>query len=190
MSDVAPAKPEQPNKPTLPDLFIAFAIISLSGFGGILAWSHRMLVEERKWMTPEEFNDAYALSQFLPGPNVINLSVVFGRQIAGVPGAVAAIAGLVGPGFLTISIASVLYALFGELDVLQRMFAGVAAAAAGLTISTGVKLAEPMVKDRDWAAPLVALAVLIAIGVLRWPAYWVLAVALPASVALVWWRQP
>ena len=69
--------------PTLLELFLAFALISLCGFGGVLAWSRRMLVEERKWMTPEEFNDAYALCQFLPGPNVVNLSVVFGRRIRG-----------------------------------------------------------------------------------------------------------
>jgi hypothetical protein len=102
----AAEQPEKPAKPSLLDLFIAFATISLSGFGGILAWSHRMLVEQRKWMTQEEFNDAYALCQFLPGPDVINLSEVFGRQIAGVPGAIAALGGLVGPGFLPIGAAS------------------------------------------------------------------------------------
>src|SRR5262245_42428138 len=69
------------------DLFIAFALIALCGFGGVLAWSRRMLVEERKWMTAQEFDDAYALCQFLPGPNVVNLSVVFGRRIRGTLGA-------------------------------------------------------------------------------------------------------
>ena len=73
----APAQPA-PVTPTLVELFVAFAIVSLSGFGGVLAWSHRMLVEQRKWMTAAEFNDAYALCQVLPGPTVINLSVVFG----------------------------------------------------------------------------------------------------------------
>ena len=66
MSEPVAAQPKPP-PPSILDLFIAFAIISLSGFGGVLAWSHRMLVEERKWMTPAEFNDAYALCQFLPG---------------------------------------------------------------------------------------------------------------------------
>src|SRR5438128_6303707 len=88
-----PAQPA-PAAPTIFELFIAFAIVSLSGFGGVLAWSHRMLVEQRKWMTPEEFNNAFALCQVLPGPTVINLSVVFGRQIGGIPGALAALFGL------------------------------------------------------------------------------------------------
>ena len=77
--------PPSTSTPTLFDLFVAFALIALCGFGGVLAWSRRMLVEERKWMTAEEFDDAYALCQFLPGPNVVNLSVVFGRR-AGRPG--------------------------------------------------------------------------------------------------------
>ena len=81
MADI-PAIPVPATKvPTLSELFAAFAMISLQGFGGVLAWSRRMLVEQRQWMTAEEFNDAYALCQFLPGPNVVNLSVVFGRKI-------------------------------------------------------------------------------------------------------------
>src|SRR6266852_1799007 len=88
----SPSSPDLP--PTLLELFVAFALISLCGFGGVLAWSRRMLVEERKWMTAEEFNDAYALCQFLPGPNVVNLSVVFGRRIRGPVGSAVAFAGL------------------------------------------------------------------------------------------------
>src|SRR4030081_427214 len=98
MSDTvsAPSSPSSPSdsSPPLLELFVAFALIALCGFGGVLAWSRRMLVEERRWMTPEEFNDAYALCQFLPGPNVVNLSVVFGRRIRGAIGAAGASAGL------------------------------------------------------------------------------------------------
>src|ERR1700740_2196109 len=81
--------------PNLSDLFIAFAIIALCGFGGVLAWSRRMMVEERRWMTPEQFNETYALCSFLPGPNIVNFSVVFGSRfraptarLAGAGGAV------------------------------------------------------------------------------------------------------
>ena len=191
MSVPAPAQPAQPAPaaPTLFELFVAFAIVSLSGFGGVLAWSHRMLVEQRKWMTPAEFNDAYALCQVLPGPTVINLSVVFGRQIGGIPGAVAALLGLLVPGFAVITVFAFLYARYGDIEALQRMFTGMAAAAAGLTISTGVKIAEPMFKGRIGLAPFVALAMTIAVGIMRWPIYWVLAIAVPASIALAWWGR-
>jgi chromate transporter len=188
MSDLTPAQPPAA-APTLGDVFVAFLTISLSGFGGVLAWSHRMLVEERKWMTQDEFNDAYALCQFLPGPNIINLSVVFGRQIGGIPGAAAALVGLIAPGFAIMAFFAWLYSVFGDLDMLRRMFTGVAAAAAGLTISTSVKMARAMFKDHLGFAPLVALGILIAVGVLRWPIYWVLLVAVPVSIALAWWNR-
>ena len=189
MSDTAPPSPA-PAAPTLFEVFVAFLIISLSGFGGVLAWSHRMLVEERKWMTQDEFNDAYALCQFLPGPNIINLSVVFGRQIGGIPGAAAALVGLVGPGFAIMAFFAWLYGVFGDLDMLRRMFTGVAAAAAGLTISTGVKMGSSMFKGPLGLAPLVAIGILIAVGVMRWPIYWVLLVAVPISIASSWWSRP
>jgi chromate transporter len=190
MSETVPA-PAQPASaaPTLLELFIAFAIVSLSGFGGVLAWSHRMLVEQRKWMTPAEFNDAYALCQVLPGPTVINLSVVFGRQIGGIPGAVAALLGLLVPGFAVITVFAFLYAHYGDIDALQRMFTGMAAAAAGLTISTGAKIAAPMFKGRLGFGPFVAVAMIVAVGIMRWPIYWVLAIAVPTSIALAWWGR-
>src|SRR5271167_1456138 len=74
-------------RPSIGELFIAFAIISLSGFGGVLAWSRRMMVEERKWLTPEQFNEVYALCAVLPGGNILNFSVVLGSRFRGAAGA-------------------------------------------------------------------------------------------------------
>jgi chromate transporter len=178
-----------PRKPTLPELFVAFALIALCGFGGVLAWSRRMLVEERKWMTPEEFNDAYALCQFLPGPNVVNLSVVFGRRIRGPVGAAVALVGLIGPPFVIVSLISLLYARFGEIAALQRMLMGVAAAAVGLVLGTCAKMALPLFKDRLGIAPMIALATFATVGVLRWPIYAALAVLIPLSIAIAWVRR-
>ena len=83
--------------PTLADLFLGFARISISGFGGVLAWSRRLLVDEKRWMSASEFNELYALCQFLPGPNVVNLSVMFGARLYGLRGAVVAFLGLLSP---------------------------------------------------------------------------------------------
>jgi chromate transporter len=181
--------PPASSPPTLLDLFLAFALISLCGFGGVLAWSRRMLVEERKWMTPEEFNDAYALCQFLPGPNVVNLSVVFGRRIRGPVGAAVALVGLIGPPFVIVAFIGLLYSRFGEIAALQRMLLGVAAAAAGLVMGTCAKMARPLFDDRLGLAPLVALATFASIGVMRWPLYWALAVLVPLSIAIAWVRR-
>jgi len=186
----APSPPTSPaQKPGLPDLFVTFALISVCGFGGVLAWSRRMLVEERKWMTADEFNDAYALCQFLPGPNVVNLSVVFGRRIRGLVGAAVALIGLVGPPFVIVTLISVLYARFGEIAALQRMLMGVAAAAVGLVLGTCAKMALPLLKDRFAIAPVIALATFATVGVLRWPIYAALGVLIPLSIAIAWVRR-
>jgi chromate transporter len=176
-----------PPTPTLRELFAAFALVSLSGFGGVLAWSRRMLVEERRWMTPAEFNDAYALCQFLPGPNVVNLSVVFGRRIRGTAGAAVALVGLLGPPFVIVTLIGVVYAQFGEVAALQRMLLGVAAAAAGLVMGTCAKMARPLFKDRPGVA--IALATFAAVGVLRWPLYGALVALVPLSIAIAWLRR-
>jgi len=190
MSQIAPAPTlPAPVAPTLLELFVAFSTISLSGFGGVLAWSRRMMVEERKWMTPEEFNDLYALCNFLPGPNIVNFSVVFGRRFGGVPGALVALFGLLGPPFAIVVVLAIVYAYFGSIEALQRMFAAVAAAAAGLTISTVAKMAGPLVAERFGFPHVVAVMAFIAIGVLRWPLYWVLALLIPLSIALAWRRS-
>jgi chromate transporter len=193
MSDTvsAPSSPPSPSdpSPTLLELFVAFALIALCGFGGVLAWSRRMLVEERKWMTAEEFNDAYALCQFLPGPNVVNLSVVFGRRIRGLLGAAVASAGLLGPPFVIVSVIGFVYARFGEIAALQRMLIGVAAAAAGLVLGTCAKMALPLLRDRFGIAPLIVLATFASVGVLRWPLPWALAVLVPLSIAIAWARR-
>jgi chromate transporter len=190
MSDSAREIPSKP-MPSLPQLAAAFCLISLSGFGGVLYWSRRMMVERRQWMTAEEFNAAYALCNFLPGPNIVNFSVVFGRSVRGVPGALVALGSLLGPPFVLVTLFGLLYALYGNLPALQRMFTGVAAAAAGLTISTAIRMAEPLFRRpprREQAASLAAvLAALVCVGVMRWPMYVVLPLLIPGSIALAWW---
>jgi chromate transporter len=173
-------------RPSILELFIAFAIISLSGFGGVLYWSRRMLVEQRKWMTPAEYNDAYALCQILPGPTIVNLSVVFGRSIRGLPGAAVALVGLIGPGMAIVIVFAVLYSAYGEIAILQRMFTGVAAAAAGLIISMTAKMAEPLFEQKNWLVYAIAVAAFASVGILRWPIWWCLLVLIPLSIATAW----
>ena len=195
MSESLPSAPEISPLPAGPDrvaprpleLFVAFGLISLAGFGGVLYWSRRMMVDERKWMTAEEFNEAYALCNFLPGPNIVNFSVVFGRQVGGTLGALVALLGLLGPPFLLVLLLSVLYAAYGDIAALQRILAGVAAAAAGLTIATSLKMAAPLLRERPGLAQGLAIAAFVAVGLLRWPIYWVLGVLIPGGMAIAWW---
>jgi chromate transporter len=123
--------------PGLAELFFAFAKISLAGFGGVLVFTRRAIVDRRRWMAAEEFNATFALCPFLPGPNTVNLSVVFGSRFRFVAGGIAALAGLLGPPMVLITILAALYARYGEVDALCRILAGVSCVAAGLLISSG-----------------------------------------------------
>src|SRR6478609_506889 len=177
---------QPPTPPGLLELFIAFAGISLAGFGGVLIWARRGIVEQRRWMTADEFNETYALCHFLPGPNIVNLSVVFGSRFRGIPGGVAAFAGLVGPPVVIVTILAALYARYGEIDALRRILAGVSCAAVGLLIAVVFKMMMPLVKKREVAGLLLLAAVFVAIGLLRLPLAAVLLVAIPFSIAITY----
>jgi chromate transporter len=178
--------PELPTStpPGLFALFIAFAKMSLAGFGGVLVWARRGIVDQRRWMTADEFNETYALCHFLPGPNVVNLSVVFGSRFRGIPGGIAAFAGLLGPPVVIVTILAALYAHFGEIDALRHILAGVSCAAVGLLISAVFRMMMPLIKRRDLVGFVLLAAVFIAIGLLRLPLQAVLLVAIPFSIAI------
>ena len=170
--------------PGLLALFVAFAQMSLAGFGGVLVFARRAIVDRHRWMTADEFNETYALCHFLPGPNVVNLSVVFGSRFRGIPGSLAAFTGLLGPPVLIVTILAALYARYGEIDVLRRILAGVSCAAVGLLISAVFRMATPLFKRRDLVGLALLAAVFIAIGLARLPLQAVLLVAIPLSIAI------
>jgi chromate transporter len=185
----APHPPSGP--PSLAGLFLAFAKMSLAGFGGVLVWARRGIVEQHRWMTAEEFNETFALCHFLPGPNIVNLSVVFGSRFGGIAGGLAAFAGLIGPPMLIAMVLAALYARFGEIEALRRILAGVSCAAVGLLIAVVLRMMMPLVRKRDVAGILMMMAVFVVIGVLRLPLQVVLLVAVPFSLFMTWflhWR--
>jgi chromate transporter len=171
--------------PTHTELFLAFFKITLMGFGGTLMWTRRMFVERKRWMTAEEFNDVYALCQFLPGPNVVNLTAVFGSRMRGPTGAIAAWSGFLVLPFCVMLAAAMLYERYGDVEIVRRVLSGVAPAAAGLLIATAAKMAAPMFRSFG-PAPFVVLATAGAIGLMRWPLLLVLMVVVPMSIGLAW----
>src|SRR5882672_12765810 len=152
-----------PDQPSLGELFVAFAKMSLAGFGGVLVWARRGIVDQHRWMTAEEFNETYALCHFLPGPNIVNLSVVFGSRFRGIAGGIAAFSGLVGPPMAIATLLAALYARYGEIDALRRILAGVSCAAVGLLIAVAFKMMMPLIKKRDVVGVVMLIAVFIAI---------------------------
>jgi chromate transporter len=170
--------------PSLIELFVAFARMSLAGFGGVLVFARRAIVDQHRWMTADEFNETFALCHFLPGPNIVNLSVVFGSRFRGIAGGFAAFAGLVGPPMVVVTVLAALYAHFGEVEALRRILSGVSCAAVGLLIAVVFRMMMPLIRKRDLVRLVVLAAVFIAIGVLRLPLAAVLLIAIPLSVAI------
>jgi chromate transporter len=188
-SDQPAASAAQRHVPTAPELFLAFAQIAALGFGGVLAWARRILVQDRGWLDAEEFNEQLALCQVLPGGNILNFSIMFGSRCAGVLGSLAAMLGLIGPPMVLMIGAGTLYRHYGELPALRGVFASLGAAAAGLLIATAVQMTRATIKDRLRPAHVVAAVTFVAAGVLRLPLIWVMAALIPVSVALAWWER-
>lgn len=184
MSDSVPPH----TRPSLAELFFSFVQVSLSGFGGALPWARRMIVDKKQWMTGEEFNETFALSQFLPGPNVINFSVVFGQRFGGAAGAAVALAGLLGPPLVIVTVLAALYGRYGDLAMLSRILAGIAAAAAGLLMAVVAKMAAPLFRKRLHWAPAIAILAFIGVALMQWPLPLVFVVLAPVSIALAWVR--
>ena len=165
---------------------MGFSAVGLSGFGGVLPFARRMLVEEKRWMTAEEFNAQLGLCQFLPGPNVMNLAVVVGKRYRGLSGAIAASLGLLAGPFLIVLLLALLYDRFGSLPVVQGMLRGIAFAGCGLLFAMAWHMGAAL-KDKAWFLPFTGLTE-VAIALLRWPMPLVMVGGLVLSGGVAWWR--
>ena len=175
MMHIVTAQPSAQPK-SLTDLFVSFTLLALQGFGGVLVVVQRELVEKKRWLTRDEFVEDWAVAQIMPGPNVVNLSLMIGARYFGFKGAMAALAGmLVAPLFVVLAVA-VVYAQFAEHPAVLGALRGMSAVAAGLIAATGLKLFAALQKNVLGLPLCIALGVLcfIAIAVLRWPLAYVL----------------
>ncbi len=185
MDHDAPARPRSRT-----ELFTAFTWLALQGFGGVLAVVQRELVEKRQWLTREQFVEDWAVAQIMPGPNVVNLSMMIGGRHFGLSGALAALAGmLLAPLALLLVIAS-LYSQFATTAQAQGALRGMGAVAAGLIAATGLKLVGALRHNVMGMGACIgfAAASFVGVAVLRWPLAWVLLGLGP--VACFWaWRH-
>jgi len=177
---------ETQNRPDLRALFLGFSSVGLSGFGGVLPFARRMLVDERKWMSAEQFNAQLGLCQFLPGPNVVNLAVVVGKRYGGLPGAIAAPLGLLAGPFVIVLLLALLYDHFGSLPQVQSMLRGIAAVGCGLLFGMAWRMGSAL-RDKRLFLPFTVLTV-AAIAVLRWPMLVVMVAGLVLSGGVAYWK--
>jgi chromate transporter len=169
---------------TLSALFWGFFSIGARAFGGLLPWAYRALVEERRWLTPEDFAETVALCQFLPGPNIGNASIVLGRRWFGIRGALAAFLGLMAFPFFWVIGLALLYADIAGEPLARAVIGGVGAAGAGLFIGTAFKLGKPLA--RRPAAWVLMAGCFLAVGVARVSLLVVLPVALAFAMTMAW----
>ena len=168
--------------PRLAALFAAFFKIGVLGFGGVAAFARHVLVVERRFLTPRGFAELFGVASTLPGANTVNLAVMLGDRSRGPLGALVAATGLLGAPLLILIAVASLYARFGSIGLVQAAVSGAAAAAAGLVLGTSLKLLRDLgLEVVTWST---AAAICVASALLKLPMLLILAVAIPASLAL------
>ena len=186
--DAAPLALAAPR--SLADLFLTFNRMSLQGFGGVLPVAQRELVERLGWMTREQFVETLAVSQVLPGPNIVNMALMIGDRHFGLRGAFAALAGMLAVPLVIVLVLAALYTAFAAHPMVAGALRGMGAVSAGLILSTGIKLSTTL-KSGPMGLPLglgIAAFTFVAVGLLRWPLAWVLFGLGPIAVAVAWRR--
>ena len=193
-----PVEHPDPTVPALPlsqpasrtDLFVSFTLLALQGFGGVLAVVQRELVDRKRWMTREQFVEEWAVAQIMPGPNVVNLSMMIGDRCFGLSGALAALAGMLTVPTVVVLLLAALYSSVADAALVRDALRGMGAVAAGLILGTGIKLIGAL-RANAMGMPAcigLALATFVAIGLLQLPLGPVLLVLGGAACAWAWRR--
>lgn len=176
---------EQPARVPLSSIYRVFFEIGIFSFGGgLVPWIYRDVVEMRKWMSKEDFLPGIALSQVMPGVSSTNCAIYVGQMLRGAPGALTALLAMLTAPFICALVAAWAYKWLLGLPGFQETMIGVAAAAIGMLLRTGIESARMTTKG---VAPMIIIAVtFVAVGVLRLPIVPVVAIVGPISVALAW----
>jgi chromate transporter len=185
LDDDAPRTPQSPG-----EIFRVFTRLALQGFGGVLPIAQRELVERERWLTREQFLEILAVSQVLPGPNVVNLSLMFGDRAFGWRGGLAALGGMLLAPLGVVLVLTVAYIHYAQHPVIAGVLRGMGAVAAGLIFSTGVKLLPALRRNVLGATRAYAFAALMfaCIALLRVPLAWMLGGLGGLGFALAWRR--
>lgn len=173
--NLPPPEPH-PQPQSLTDLFLSFTILALQGFGGVVAIVQREMVDRKRWMTQEEFVEDWAVAQVMPGPNVVNLSMMIGGRYFGLRGALTAVAGMLTLPLALVLLLALVYAQYADHPGVAGALHGMSAVAAGLIVSTGLKLLGALKKHPLGVPICIALGgtCFVFIALLRWPLIYVL----------------
>ena len=172
------------------DLFFTFNRLALQGFGGVLAVAQRELVERKRWLSAAQFVETLSVGQVLPGPNIVNVSLMIGDRFFGLRGAFAALAGMLLVPSIVVLALTALYGQFADQPMVSGALRGMGAVAAGLIIATGIKLLNTLKTSALGLALCLGFAAVtfLTIAVLRWPLVWVVLGLGSVAVATAWQR--
>ena len=167
---------ERPRPRHLRELFWSLTFLALQGFGGVLAVVQRELVEKRQWLSNEEFMEDWAVAQIMPGPNVVNLSIMLGERYFGWRGAIVGLCGMLTFPMLVVISLTLVYTQFATNPAVAGALRGMGAVAAGLVAGMGLKLAGTLRKHPlgKWYCAGLAIAAFVLVAVLRLPLFWAL----------------
>jgi chromate transporter len=172
------------------ELYIAFTTLALQGFGGVLAVAQRVLCEQKRWLTKEQFIEILAIAQVLPGPNVCNVALMVGDRFFGWRGAFASLAGMMSIPLVIVLSVTTLYAHYAMYPAVAGALRGMGAVAAGLIIGTALKLAPAMRANPLglYVSFVFAALSFVGVAILRWPLVWVLLALGLLACTLAWHR--
>ncbi|MFC5460806.1 chromate transporter [Massilia niabensis] len=194
MSPFPPASASTSNHPrpsSLFDLFVAFTLLALQGFGGVLAVVQRELVERKRWLSEEEFIEDWAVAQIMPGPNVVNLSMMIGARYFGLRGALAALAGMLAIPLVVVLLLATVHARFADNPQVAGALRGMAAVSAGLIAAAGLKLGRSLLRHPLplFVSIAIALAAFVLVALVRLPLVYVLLGLGGLGFVLTWRRM-
>ena len=170
--------------PSIGELFAGFFVAGMCGFGGMLPWARRMIVEQRKWLTAAEFSEMLGLCQFLPGGNIMNVTIALGSRFRGIPGAVACFVGLMAAPVAIVIGLGVVYDRYSAVPPVHRAFVALSSAAAAFMFSNAWKIAAPL-RGR-WLAIGAAACTFAVVAMLRLPLGYALPLLAIGSSVLLW----
>jgi chromate transporter len=139
-------------QPKLRDFLLYFLRLGALGFGGPIALAGHMqkdLVEERKWVSNQDYVEGLAFSQLSPGPLAAQLAMYLGWVRAGTLGATLTGTVFVLPSFLMVVVLAALYVHYGQLPWIQGVFYGIGAAVIAIIVRSAYKLVRSTLKT-DW----------------------------------------
>lgn len=131
------------NNYTLKQLVIYFLKLGTWGFGGpvaLVGYMNRDLVEQKKWLTEDEYKEGLALAQLAPGPLAAQLGIYIGFVHYGILGATLAGLAFVLPSFIMVVLLGMAYKMYSGLPLMQAIFYGVGAAVIGIITISAYKL--------------------------------------------------